>query len=81
MITASKYGIHKGFGYSLSKYPVDVDNNDCKDFAIGSPFAEKVILFKSLKVITLQTNVELKLENGGNIIDPKAGGKIERLRE
>ena len=36
-----------GFGYTFSKEQVDVDSNNFPDFAVGIPFVEKAVLFKT----------------------------------
>ena len=56
-----------GFGYSISKDKVDVDNNDCKDFAVGYPKSNRVVLLRSKEVVTLSI---LKLDVDDKTIDP-----------
>ena len=46
--------LQPGFGYTISKDKVDVDGNSCKDFAIGYPKSNRVILLRSKEVIILE---------------------------
>ena len=46
--------LQPGFGYTISKDKLDVDGNNCKDFAIGYPKANRVILLRSKEVVILE---------------------------
>ena len=45
-----------GFGYSLSKDKIDVDGNNCNDFAVGYPNSNQVVLLRSKEVVILESN-------------------------
>ena len=42
-----------GFGYTISRDKIDVDDNNCNDFAIGYPNSNIGILFRSKEVVIL----------------------------
>ena len=54
-----------GFGYTISKVgsnrKLDVDGNECNDFAVGYPQTNKVVLLRSKEVVMLQAK---KSSNG-----------------
>ena len=57
-----------GFGYTISKVDtvastrrLDVDGNDCNDFAVGYPKSNRVVLLRSKEVVMLQAK---KSSNG-----------------
>ena len=57
MITPKDLGFttpKPGFGYSLSKDKVDVDENNCNDFAVGYPNSNQAILLRSKEVVILE---------------------------
>ena len=45
-----------GFGYSLSKDKIDVDDNKCNDFAVGYPNSNQAVLLRSKEVVILESN-------------------------
>ena len=45
--------LKQGFGYTISRDKIDVDDNNCKDFAIGYPNSNIGILFRSKEVVIL----------------------------
>ena len=45
-----------GFGYSLSKDKIDVDDNECNDFAVGYPNSNQAVLLRSKEVVILESN-------------------------
>ena len=65
-----------GFGYTISKVgssrKLDVDNNECNDFAVGYPQSNKVVLLRSKEVVMLQAkkNKEgIMLDHKGIMLD------------
>ena len=61
-----------GLGYSLSKEQIDFDQNDFKDIAVGAPFADTAVLFKSKRVLRFKPKFVIKTINP---IDPTSNGK------
>ena len=37
----------KGFGYSISKDEIDIDENGFKDFAVGNPFEGQAVILRT----------------------------------
>ena len=69
-----KIPLYSGFGYSLSKEKIDVDENGFVDFAVGAPFSNQsvAVVLKSKPVIDFQATLILnsslsyiKLEDEG----------------
>ena len=59
MITPKDLGLttpKPGFGYSLSKDKIDVDENKCNDFAVGYPSSNQAVLLRSKEVVILESN-------------------------
>ena len=59
-----------GFGYTISKVSskrkLDVDENECNDFAVGYPQTNKVVLLRSKEVVMLKAkkgNKGIKLKH------------------
>ena len=53
-------GSGSGFGYSLSKNLIDVDDNGANDFAVGAPFDNSVSLYKTRKVVSFTPSVTIR---------------------
>ena len=76
MITPKDLGFttpKPGFGYSLSKDKVDVDENNCNDFAVGYPNSNQAILLRSKEVVMLKAkkgNKGIKLKHDSFINPP-----------
>jgi hypothetical protein len=73
-----------GFGYTISKVDssrkLDVDDNECNDFAVGYPQSNRVVLLRSKEVVMLQAKpkdkaIELKHESSINPPLPADLGK------
>ena len=62
----------KGFGYSISKEVVDVDNNQFNDLAVGAPFSDKAVLLKSRPVIRFD-DTEPIVAIDPDPVDPQSG--------
>ena len=61
-----------GFGYSLSKDKIDVDDNNCNDFAVGYPNSSQAVLLRSKEVVTLvETSNPVSFEPSQPTIDPQ----------
>ena len=62
-----------GFGYTISKVgssrKLDVDNNECNDFAVGYPQSNKVVLLRSKEVVMLQAK---KNKEGIMLVKPSS---------
>ena len=54
-ISQLSWSLKQGFGYTISRDKIDVDDNNCKDFAIGYPNSNIGILFRSKEVVILTT--------------------------
>ena len=77
--------LQPGFGYTISKDKLDVDGNNCKDFAIGYPKANRVILLRSKEVVILEDlDDAIKIDDHKPIdppTDPIDPGKFIQLVE
>ena len=61
-----------GFGYSLSKDKIDVDDNNCNDFAVGYPNSSQAVLLRSKEVVTLvETSNPVSFQPFQPTIDPQ----------
>ena len=62
----------KGFGYSISKEVVDVDDNQFNDLAVGAPFSDKAVLLKSRPVIRFDDTQPI-VAIDPDPVDPQSG--------
>ena len=63
--------VSKGFGYSISKDKVDIDDNGANDFAIGMPFDNQAVVLRTKESIHVDVLSVLTLNNNGqNYVDP-----------
>ena len=73
MITPKDLGFKTpkpGFGYSLSKDKIDVDENKCNDFAVGYPKSSLAVLLRSKEVVILEESSRSPNYQSGVTIDP-----------
>ena len=76
IIQAEKVQVGSGFGYSLSKEIIDIDQNGNDDFAVGAPFdnSASAVVLRSKPVIGFKPGV--RFPGRESSIDPKTGGKF-----
>ena len=68
-ISQLRGSLKQGFGYTISRDKIDVDDNNCKDFAIGYPNSNIGILFRSKEVVIL-TEISDPITINSSSIDP-----------
>ena len=59
-----------GFGYSLSKDKIDVDDNNCNDFVVGYPNSNQAVLLRSKEVVILEETLNPVVFQNITSIDP-----------
>ena len=70
--------LKQGFGYTISRDKIDVDDNNCKDFAIGYPNSNIGILFRSKEVVILTKTLD-PITISSKPIDPPEDTEIGKI--
>ena len=60
-----------GFGFSISKGVLNVNQGGNVNFAIGAPFESSVVVFKTRKVVVFDPEIEITPDD----IDPEQSSK------